>query len=521
MQASVPGLLETRAAGPASPEGPAGSLAWQPSRRLVVIGFVLIAMACLLFQGSRGLWRPDEGRYTAVAMQMLRSGDWMTPRLNSEVLHLTKPPLAYWAIAASISVFGRNEWAVRLPNTLAFLATILLVAAVGRALLDGASSGDPRPSPRAWIAALIYGTSAIPFAAANIVTTDTILTLWETLAMFAFVRWRLAGSESRPRGLLVLMWTAFGLACATKGPPGLLPLAAMLIFGLWTEGLRSLRRLWSWPGLAIFLLLGFGWFVWIGLTRHGTLHYFLHREFMSRIFSGKHHRHSEWWGAAFVYAPTLIAGTLPWSWRLLWIRPSRLASLAGPRGLGARLLGCWFLLPLLVFCVARSRLPFYILPLFVPLSVMLAASMRLDARSARRFVILLSLWLLLLVAVKGKVTGVMHRRSPLPLVAAIERSIGSRPEKIVFVNSPVHYSLSLYFDCEVKETVLRFRPTVDADLHRIASVEEEILEHGAGRVYVVRAAFEKELVSCAEEHGVRMLESGKLADLRILTVAGG
>ncbi|MBK6435618.1 MAG: hypothetical protein IPF83_06940 [Rhodanobacteraceae bacterium] len=32
------------------------------------------------FQGSRGLWETDEGRYTQVAMEMLRSGDYITPR---------------------------------------------------------------------------------------------------------------------------------------------------------------------------------------------------------------------------------------------------------------------------------------------------------------------------------------------------------------------------------------------------------------------------------------------------------
>jgi 4-amino-4-deoxy-L-arabinose transferase-like glycosyltransferase len=62
----------------------------------------LLAFA-MAFQGSRAIWNPDEGRYTHVALQMLRSGDWLTPRLHPEGAHFSKPPLTYWAIAASVS----------------------------------------------------------------------------------------------------------------------------------------------------------------------------------------------------------------------------------------------------------------------------------------------------------------------------------------------------------------------------------------------------------------------------------
>ena len=68
------------------------------------------------FLGTRGIWDPDEGRYTNVALNMLDSGDWLNPHRSDEVGHWTKPPLIYWTIAASVAMFGHNAWAARLSS---------------------------------------------------------------------------------------------------------------------------------------------------------------------------------------------------------------------------------------------------------------------------------------------------------------------------------------------------------------------------------------------------------------------
>ncbi|HET9693180.1 MAG TPA: glycosyltransferase family 39 protein, partial [Steroidobacteraceae bacterium] len=93
---------------------------------LVVVGFA--------FQGTRGIWEPDEGRYTSVGINMYESGDWLIPTVDGEHPHLTKPPLTYWALAASFALLGHHEWAARLPSAVAFVATGLLVFGLGRRL---------------------------------------------------------------------------------------------------------------------------------------------------------------------------------------------------------------------------------------------------------------------------------------------------------------------------------------------------------------------------------------------------
>ena len=48
-------------------------------RWLILLGALALAFA---FLGTRGLWDPDEGRYTNVALNMLDSGDWLNPKRN-------------------------------------------------------------------------------------------------------------------------------------------------------------------------------------------------------------------------------------------------------------------------------------------------------------------------------------------------------------------------------------------------------------------------------------------------------
>ena len=93
----------------------------QPRLRWLLLVLTLLTFFFLL--GSRSLNEPDEGRYAVIAQEMLETGDWLVPHFWY-VPHLDKPPLTYWSVALSLSVFGHNEWAVRLPSALAALGCV-------------------------------------------------------------------------------------------------------------------------------------------------------------------------------------------------------------------------------------------------------------------------------------------------------------------------------------------------------------------------------------------------------------
>jgi 4-amino-4-deoxy-L-arabinose transferase-like glycosyltransferase len=359
----------------------------------------IVALGILLgfaFQGSRGLWGPDEGRYVDAALQMMDSGNYMAPSYSPAELNFSKPPLTYWVIAGSMQLFGRNTWAARLPYALAYLATLLVLFAMGRMACPD----------KPWLAPLVYATSVFTFLSSNIISTDVLLTLAESLAVLGFMMHAWPGTAPQARHGRLLMWLGFGLAFLTKGPPGLLPLLAIIAFTALCDGWRAVGRLFTPLGLLTFLVVGFTWYA-LAISRYpGLLHYFIHDEVYGRIFTKMYVRHSGSFGWFVVYAPVLIFGSLPW-WggAVRAVRaaasPSSWRAWRGARSIQMFLL-LWFTIPFAVFCLAKSRLPLYVLPLFLPLALLVASRMAPTFNLAlRRNALLLAAWVLVLLAVKA------------------------------------------------------------------------------------------------------------------------
>lgn len=439
---------------------------------LAVMALLAFTMA---FQGSRGLWERDEGRYTNIALRMLDTGDFIVPALNDDVPHFAKPPLTYWAIAGGIQLLGKNEWGVRLFNALAFVATVLVIYALGRRITPG----------RPWLPAIVYATSLFPFGAANIVTTDTLLALWESVAVLGFVEWRHYRSAKARHLALLVMWGGFGLAFLTKGPPGLLPLLAIVVFVISADGLKSIPRLLSLAGMATFFMIGFGWYVLVGMTHQGLMTYFIRDEFVNRIATGMHHRNPQWYKPFAIYIPVLIFGTLPWTFTLFGAVSSLRRTLLSVRWWKERLandqwppfLILWVLLPLTVFFASSSRLPLYILPLFVPLALMTGrvAGPVLHRKAA---VWLLVLWMVALPAVKYAATFYPYEKDSRAMAEAIRSAVHPTPREIVFIDSEPFWGMSLYLNSEVE------RISTHGEARGEEALAKEVREWEPGVLYI-------------------------------------
>ena len=430
---------------------------------------LLLLVLALLLPGVRGIWDPDEGRYTNVAMHMLDSGDWLVPHRSEEVAHWTKPPLAYWSIAASVATFGRSPWSARLPAALSYLLCAWLCLRMARRLAPGSER----------VAALAFATMLLPFGAAQLITTDFLLAACEALALWGFVEARF-GNGRNARRWLALMWAGFGLAFMAKGPPGLLPLLAVLAFDALTpgDGVAGQRRVRAlqWWGVLLFLAIALPWYVAVILRNPGLLDYFLGAEVVDRIASNDFNRHGQWYGWLAVYAPTLLLGTLPWTptlWRWLRSLPAQGSIWRTRAGRdvdrAGLLLALWIALPLLVFCLSRSRLPLYILPLFVPLALVVARQRLGEGRGLPRWRSVLAWGALLLALELAAALWPTHKDG-----AAWERAIRERSRgpvsQVLIVDDMARYSLYLQMGVDVEKLSLQplhespFGPEYDEDV---------------------------------------------------------
>ena len=452
-----------------------------PARLWIALLAVVLALG---FLGMRGIWDPDEGRYTNVAMNMLDSGDWLTPHRSEDVGHWTEPPLTYWAIASSVATFGRNPWAARLPSALAFLLCAWLAWRIARRIAPGSEDA----------AALAFATMALPIGASQFITTDFLLAGCETLAAWAFVesRWN---PPAQARRWLLLMWAAFALAFLAKGPPGLLPLAAMLAFDL-LQPRAQRRRVFDPAGIALFLAIAAPWFIAVTRANPGLLGYFVGDEVVNRVASDEFNRNGQWYGWLKVYAPTLLLGTLPWTPALLrWARRLPADARGWWRNPQRRMderqwlfPTLWLLLPLLVFCLSRSRMPLYLLPLFPALALLVAMQRQREGRGLADWRAIAA-WAALLLGLQVAGASWSTHKDAAEWTKAIRARAPGPIGEVYFVEDMARYGLHLELGAPVEKLSLLPEP----DAPRIDPVNDNDVAHALSRreadaVWIVKQA---------------------------------
>ncbi len=376
----------------------------------------LVLLLFLGLLGTRSLNEPDEGRYAEIAREMVETGNWLVPQIWY-VPHLDKPPLTYWAVAASLSVFGVNEWAVRLPLALAGLsaawATFLLVRSVA-----GAASAR-------W-SVLLLGTSTLYWVMARMLTTDIFLTQFITWAIYFFWRsWRSldemeekSALRSQPtdeapdpaadaRGLAarrsfgwqLAAWAAMAGGALTKGPIALvIPLVA---FGalLWWRCKRSPKSgaedytlvpfgglLWwrsgsadprlsvllfgTLAGAPLFATLALPWFWSVWESVPNSFEFMVQGQIVGHaVQAAAKNRAQPFW----FFLPVLIGGFLPWTLLLGWLwRRAHWRSLDTRTQEAWVVLSVWAGFTFVLFSVNSAKLMHYILPMFPALAALVA-----------------------------------------------------------------------------------------------------------------------------------------------------
>ena len=122
---------------------------------------------------------------------------------NIEFGYFTKPPMIAWAIALSTSVFGNEEWAVRLFSPLIHFSTSLILWATSQ-FAFGAKAGK--------LAALIWIFTPAASLGSFIISTDTpLLLFWSFSILFIFKLFR-----NETNLIAILAGISIGLAFLSK-----------------------------------------------------------------------------------------------------------------------------------------------------------------------------------------------------------------------------------------------------------------------------------------------------------------
>ncbi len=343
-------------------------------KALIVLVF-LYAILYFYRLGSIGLLDVDEPRYAEAGREMLESGNWVVPYFNYEV-RFDKPVFFYWLEALSMKFFGVNEFSVRFPSVIsAFLTLALLFYFLKQFYsLSVALSG------------VLILMSCFEFAAlSRFSITDMTLSAFVSSSLICFFLGysQIATSHRFFKNQLtefslfyVLGFIFLGLAVLTKGPVAVVVVGLVLFPFFWWIGKIDyfVKSFSFWLGFLIFLLITLPWYCLVHVATNGDftkVFFSLHN--ISRytsVVSG--HK-----GSLLYFIPVVLIGTLPWTFFI----PQAVGNLL-KKGLRT-LLGSvkeqvpwfclwWFIVVFLFFTLSKTKLLTYVLPLFLPLSVIIS-----------------------------------------------------------------------------------------------------------------------------------------------------
>ena len=368
--------------------------------------FAVLAAWFTVLAAWRPLAVPDEGRYTDVARWMLRSGDWVIPRLDG-LPFLHKPPLYYWLEASVMAMTGPTVLSARVASLLGLWAVCLVSYVLLRRLADERSAR--------WGVAVL-ATSPLAVLGGQYANLDMLVAGCISLTlMFAVLA---CHSEGRTRQRC--WWATYamaGLGVLAKGLIGIvLPGAVFVLWALLDRQPRRILQGLSVIGLVLFLAVVAPWF-WFGEQDiPGLTHFFIVVQHFQRYTqTGFNNAWGPWY-----YPAVVAAGLLPWT----------LAAIAAWRGQSTpattdtrslqRLGLVWFAVIMVFFSIPPSKLVGYILPLLPAVAMLLGPRL---AQWPHRHK---AAWLGALLCVMLVVAGSRHQKTDATRLAqALKPEIGT------------------------------------------------------------------------------------------------
>lgn len=266
--------------------------------RRLVLAFFLLAAAFLYLAhiGSYHLIELDEGRYHRIPMEMVLSGDYLTPHFDY-MPYFEKPILQYWVTALAMKIFGFKEFTGRVLPALTGFGNVLLAYVLGRSMYNGRTG---------LMAAIILATSALQLIVASIGVLDMALTFFVDACLVTFYLFE----RTEEKKYLLLFYTAMGLGMLTKGLIAIaFPVGILFWYAMLTRRPKLFLKLFYVPGILLFLAISVPWYYLVSQANPDFFYFFFIREHFLRFATKMHERFHPW----YYFVPVLIAGLMPWT----------------------------------------------------------------------------------------------------------------------------------------------------------------------------------------------------------------
>ena len=322
-------------------------------RILFLILLITIYFSFFHGLGSVPLFDEDEGAFSEATREMVEGGNYITTYLNGK-LRFDKPILTYWLQTISVKVFGVNEFAFRLPSSIAALLWAFIVFLFSRRFYN---------RWKTFLSVFFLVTALQVTIIAKAAIADALLNLFIAATMFCIYLFYYTNHKRYLRW--AFLYTALGVL--TKGPVAILiPVAVSFIFFfLKKDSSRWFRMVFYPTGLAVFLIVALPWYLLAYLEQGQAfidgffLKHNIHR--FKTPFEG----HA---GSLVYYIPVVLAGVLPYTTLLL-------KGIRGSKTLCKNDLGIyciiWFSFVFVFFSVSGTKLPHYVIYGYTPIFVLL------------------------------------------------------------------------------------------------------------------------------------------------------
>ena len=335
----------------------------------------IIAMTALFLTAVffRPLLPIDETRYMTVAWEMWLRGDWFGPlTLNFEPYH-HKPPLLFWLINDTWSIFGVSRWAGLLPVVFAATGCVYFTQIFAQELFK-AEKLEFKTLP-------FLMTGSVPFLIySTLVMFDVTLTLFVLLALLALIAF---ANDRRPVFILG-MALAMGLGVLTKGPVAWLYVIFPVLFApFWLDGHKKWLSWYGGCGLA-FILSTIPVLLWLIPVLKASNPDFafslIWEQTAGRISGNMENAHTR---PVYFYLPLLPVLFLPWAFF-----PSFWTGLGSVKNSfktnpALRFLACWIIPVVLGFSFIGGKQPHYLVPLLPGVLIFIAYTMSMKPARIR------------------------------------------------------------------------------------------------------------------------------------------